>query len=186
MPACSAPTAPRLPAFDEAARVAAELASLPEADVAAAPVALVFDYASAWAWAIQPQGREFDYFRLAFHFYRGLRRLGLSVDILPADCDDLGAYRLVLAPGIMTLQPALEAALESFGGVALVGPRTNSKTADFAIPVPLPPSLPGLDCRVARVESLPPDVEVPLEAGGAFIVLARAAGRRGHGHRAHG
>jgi beta-galactosidase len=48
-----------------------------------ADVAIVFDYASAWAWEIQPQGREFDYFRLVFEFYRTLRRLGLSVDFLP-------------------------------------------------------------------------------------------------------
>jgi beta-galactosidase len=34
--------------------------------------------------------------------------------------------------------------------------------------VPLPPNLPGLDCTVARVESLPPDALVPLEGGGAF------------------
>jgi hypothetical protein len=31
-----------------------------------ADVAIVFDYPSAWAWEIQPQGREFDYFRLVF------------------------------------------------------------------------------------------------------------------------
>jgi beta-galactosidase len=52
--------------------------------------------------------------------------------------------------------------------VALVGPRSNSRTPEFAIPLPLPPNLPGLDCTVARVESLPPDAEVPLAAGGAL------------------
>jgi beta-galactosidase len=35
--------------------------------------------------------------------------------------------------------------------------------------VPLPPNLPGLDAVVARVESLPPDVSVPLQAGGAIL-----------------
>ncbi|MEY4909882.1 MAG: hypothetical protein RL260_3600, partial [Pseudomonadota bacterium] len=39
---------------------------------------------------------------------------------------------------------------------------------EFAIPVPLPPNLPGLDARVMRVESFPPDVTVPLSQGGAF------------------
>jgi beta-galactosidase len=52
--------------------------------------------------------------------------------------------------------------------VALLGPRTNSKTPEFATPVPLPPALPGLDAVVARVESLPPDADVPLEGGGAI------------------
>ncbi len=157
------------PAFDEAAQVARELAAMPDVAGTAAPVALVFDYASAWAWATQPQGRDFDYFRLVFHFYRGLRELGLSVDIIPPDTADLSPWKVVVAPGVATLPPAFLAALERFGGIALIGPRSNSKTADFATPVPLPPNLPGLDCTVARVESLPPDVPVPLDGGGAFL-----------------
>ena len=60
------------------------------------------------------------------------------------------------------------AALRAFQGTALLGPRTNAKTAEFAIPLPLPPNLPDLDAVVARVESLPPDVTVPLQGGGAF------------------
>ena len=130
---------------------------------------LVFDYASAWAWETQPQGHDFDYFRLVFHFYSGLRRLGLSIDIVPPDCEDVSAYALVLAPGVMTLTQELTRALERFEGTAILGPRTNSKTTSFAIPIPLPPNLFGLDCRVERVESLPPDVEVPLVLGGSFM-----------------
>jgi beta-galactosidase len=53
------------------------------------------------------------------------------------------------------------------GGQIVLGPRTNSKTAGFAIPIPLPPALPGLDCTVALVESLPPDIRTPLQEGGA-------------------
>ncbi len=157
------------PAYLEAAEVARELAAMPDVEHTAAPVALVFDYASAWAWATQPQGRDFDYFRLVFAFYRGLRKLGLSIDILPPDTADLSPYKLVLAPGVATLSDALKAALTAHEGIAVLGPRTNAKTADFAIPVPLPPALPGLDCTVMRVESLPPDVPVPLQRGGQFL-----------------
>ena len=156
------------PALAEAAQVAQELRDMPDVGNAAAPVALVFDYASAWAWETQPQGRDFDYFRLVTSVYRGLRALGLNVDILPPDVADLSAYRIVLIPGVATLSAPLLAALAAYKGTALVGPRTNAKTADFAIPVPLPPNLPGLDCTVARVESLPPGIEVPLQGGGAF------------------
>jgi beta-galactosidase len=131
-------------------------------------VALVFDYESDWAWTTQPQGRDFGYFWLAFAFYRGLRRLGLNIDILPPDSADLSGYRLVLVPGVQALSPALLSALDAHQGAALLGPRTNAKTPDFAIPVPLPPALPGLDVLVARVESLPPDAPVPLAEGGAF------------------
>jgi len=158
------------PAHDEAAQVARELAGMPDVGTARADVALVFDYASDWAWATQPQGRGFSYFWLAFHFYKGLRRLGLSVDILPPDVADLSAYKLVLAPGVATLSAALTAALTRYAGTAILGPRTNAKTADFATPVPLPPNLPGLDIRVTRVESLPPDVPVPLADGGTFTL----------------
>jgi beta-galactosidase len=157
------------PAYEQAAEVARELAAMPDVENAPAKVAMIYDYASAWAWETQPQGRDFDYFRLVFHFYRGLRRLGLNVDFLPPDTSDLSGYRLILAPGVATLSAAFLKALDKVEGVALVGPRSNSKTVDFAIPVPLPPNLPGLDCLVARVESLPPDVPVPLAEGGNFL-----------------
>ena len=156
------------PAFAEAAQVARELAAMPDVAHTQAKVALVFDYASDWAWSTQPQGRDFSYFGLVFDMYRGLRRLGLDIDILPPHTADLSGYALVLAPGLAMISPTLMAALATYKGTALIGPRANAKTAEFAIPLPLPPNLPGLDCVVARVESLPPDVNVPLASGGAF------------------
>jgi beta-galactosidase len=131
-------------------------------------VALVFDYASAWAWATQPQGRDFDYFRLTFAWYRALRRLGLDIDIIPADTADLSPWKLVLAPGLATLAEPLQSALARFAGTAILGPRTNAKTPEMAIPVPLPPNLPGLNATVARVESLPPAASVALTGGGTI------------------
>ena len=156
------------PAHDEAAQVARELAEMPDQNTAVARVALVFDYASAWAWDVQPQGRDFTYFRLVFETYRALRKLGLNVDILPPDTADLSAYALVLAPGVATLSAPLLAALAAHKGLSLIGPRSNAKTAEFATPVPLPPNLPGLAATIARVESLPPDVPVDLPLGGAL------------------
>lgn len=156
-------------AFAEVAEVARELAEAPETTPVRAEVALVFDYESAWAWDIQPQGRDFSYFRLVFETYQALRRLGLDVDFVAPDCADLSAWKFVLAPGLATLSPSLKAALAAHRGTALLGPRTNSKTAEFATPVPLPPALPGLDATVARVESLPPGLEVPLAGGGRFL-----------------
>ncbi len=155
-------------AFAEAEQVAEELKHMPDAGTARADVALIFDYASDWAWEIQPQGRSFSYLWLVFDTYRALRRLGLNVDILPPDTTDLSAYKLVLAPGVFTLSDALKSALAAHKGTAILGPRTNSKTPNFAIPVPLPPALPGLDAKIIRVESLPPDVPVPLAGGGNF------------------
>jgi beta-galactosidase len=156
------------PALAEAALVAREIEGLGDLAPAPAPVAIVFDYESAWAWAVQPHGRDFDYFRLVFSAYRALRSLGLSIDFLPPDAADLSAYRLVLIPGLARLPERLKAALPTVGGEAILGPRTNAKTADMAIPVPLPPALHGLDVTVARVESLPPETEHRLAAGGAI------------------
>ena len=98
-----------------------------------------------------------------------MRRLGLNIDILPPDTADLSAYPIVLAPGVATMSEPLLAALAVHQGQSLIGPRSNSKTADFAIPLPLPPNLPNLKATVARVESLPPDVPVPLTLGGNFL-----------------
>jgi beta-galactosidase len=153
-------------AFHEAAQVVRELAELPEVEAGQAPVALIFDYAAQWAWQVQPQGQGQDYFRLVFETYRALRKLGQSVDILPPDSADLSGYRLVLAPGAVTLTDAFKAALAAHDAPVILGPRTNAKTADMQIPVPLPPAIPGLDVTVSRVESLRPDMPRPVEGGG--------------------
>ena len=146
------------PALAEAAQVAREIAEAPDVAASPAPVALVFDYASAWMWEAQPQGRDFDYLTLCLEFYRGLRRLGLSVDVVSPDAD-FAPFRLVLAPGLATLPERLPRAL-------LAGPRAGARTPEFRIPVPLPPAIPGLDCTVALAESLPPGATYAVEGGG--------------------
>lgn len=159
--------------YFEAAQVAKELDELDgqlDEKAGLADVAIVFDYASAWAWEIQPQGREFDYFRLVFDFYRTLRRLGLSVDFVPADTPSLEGYRLVVIPGLFTWTPALLDAIKTHDGHVLIGPRSGSKTADFAIPDILPPALPDdvLGVRVTRIETLRADTPVPVNGGGTL------------------
>jgi Beta-galactosidase len=139
---------------------------LPEAGTAPGDVALVFDYESAWAWDIQPQGRDFDAFRLALDTYRACRRAGLNIDIVPPDIADLSPWPMVLAPGLFSLSAPLRAALAAYRGRALLGPRTDVKTPDFAIPPDLGPGLDGVTSVLT--ESLPPDAEVPLQNGGAF------------------
>ena len=153
-------------AFEAAKTVAAEIARLDLPAVEQAEVAIVFDYASSWAWETQPHGREFDYFRLVFEFYRALRARGLSINILPPDTEDLSGYKLVLIPGLFAWDPKLVAALGAFRSTVLAGPRTGSKTEYFSIPEQLPPDLPAslLDLKIAQVESLRPDC--PVTAAG--------------------
>jgi beta-galactosidase len=135
---------------------------------ARAAVALVFDYESAWAWSIEPQGQDFVYFELVFAFYRGLRRLGLSVDIIPPTPEAVAERKLVVAPGLFTARPDLAEALARGGAAVLLGPRSGSKTPDFHIPDELPPgafrSL--VDVTVRRVETLREGVAIPVDGGG--------------------
>ena len=162
------PDSQAAPALSETAEVAREIADLGEVEQSQAPVALIFDYVSAWAWEAQPQGRDFDYFWLVFSTYKALRRAGLSVDILPPDAASLAGYRLVLAPGLLSLTDALRAAISGHEGLFVAGPRTDVKTPELSIPVPMGPDLPGLDLTVTLTESLPPGSGVALYGGGQF------------------
>ena len=154
------------PGLDEVKAVAAELSQMPDVETAQARVGLVFDYASEWAWKVQPQCKDFSYFRLVFETYRALRKLGLDVDILPPDTKDLSPYKLVLAPGILSLSDPLLSAIRTCDGRVIFGPRANSKTTELSITDPLPPAIPGLDVTVARVETFRGDQPRPLEGGG--------------------
>ncbi len=160
------PDSAEAPGHAEAAEVAREIAEAPDVANTQAGVALVFDYAAEWGWAIQPHGAGLSYFGLVFDTYRALRRLGLSVDVIPPHADAPTGYKLILAPGLMTPDPAFTAALTSGGADVILGPRFGARTADMSTPVPLPPAVPGLDITVARVESLRPGLEIPLANGG--------------------
>ena len=157
------------PALAEARQVADEISALPDVETTQAQAALIFDYESAWAWDVQPQGADFEMFRLAFSAYQALRRAGLNIDILPPDTTDLSDYKLVLAPGIMQLSDPIRAALATFKGIALIGPRSDTKTDELAIPTPMGPDLPDVDVTVALTESIPPDSKIKLQGGGRFV-----------------
>ena len=157
------------PALAEAAQVAEEIETLPDVGTATATVAIVFDYVSQWAWETQPQGADFDYFTLVLSAYRALRRQGVSIDILPPDCTDLSRYSLVLVPGLMTLSDSLGIAIKEASAPVVLGPRFNSKTQNFAIPVPFPPAIGSLNVEVVTSESTPPGVEIGVEGGGSVI-----------------
>ena len=157
------------PALAEARQVADEIEALADVGTAQAQAALVFDYESAWAWDAQPQGADFEMFRLAFATYCALRRAGLNIDILPPDTDDLSRYELVMAPGIMKLSNPLRQVLARFNGIALLGPRTDTKADELSIPTRLGPNLPGADISVSLTESMPPDDAIALADGGRFV-----------------
>lgn len=148
-----------------------------------APVAVIFDYPSMWAAQIQPQGSAFDYFDLVFDIYRGLRKLGLSIDIIPADTHDLSPYKMVFAPSLFHVPTVLQSAIEAYTGVFVAGPRYNTHIHNFTQRTnPRPPAVFGLDgVSLVHVESLPPDCPCALQKGGVLqywaehIDIARTA-----------
>lgn len=163
---------------DEAAQVAAELAALPARlaglglDAQAlqprpARVALVLDYPSLWMAQIQPQGADMPGLGLALRYHAALRSLGLDVDILPPDAP-LQGHALVVAPMLLHAPEDFVAQAACLPGQVVLGPRAASKTAELAMPVPLPPGALAaqLPMRVRGVESLRPGRQLPLQGGG--------------------
>ncbi|MEP3655151.1 MAG: beta-galactosidase [Litorimonas sp.] len=129
-------------------------------------VAIVFDYPSQWAWEVQAQDTNFDYFRLVLDIYKGLRRYGFSkIDILPSSTTDFGDRKAVFIPGLFAWTDELHSAVSSFKGQAILGPRTGSRTDDFHIPDDLPPGLEGI--KVIGIDTLRADSAVALSGGGA-------------------
>ena len=139
----------------EARMVAAEIAALPDPGPPPRRVALVFDYSSAWVTDILPQGQGFAALRVAFEYYAVLRRLGLDIDIVRPGTD-LSGYALVVVPCLPICGEDFVASLAHLSAPVVFGPRTGSKTADFAIPPALPPGplQTLLPLKVVRVESL--------------------------------
>lgn len=153
----------------EAQKVAQELTSAPTVTQRQASVAIVFDYAADAAWDIQPHGQGLSYFGLVFDCYCALRKLGLSIDFLSAETRDFSAYKLVLAPGMMHMPNDLKQALAESESQVILGPRSGARDIHMTIPTPLPPDFPGLDVTVTAVQSLRPDLPMPLSTGGAII-----------------
>ncbi|WP_170326551.1 beta-galactosidase [Ruegeria arenilitoris] len=151
------------PALAEARQTADDLAKLGAVTQTQADAAILFDYASDWAWTTQPQGAGFNYFRLVFSAYRALRRAGLSVDILSASETPKAGYKLILAPGLATIG---EKSQQRLGDLTLYGPRSGAITHDFQIPEARP-GLSELDSEVDLVETLPPNVRREVVGGGA-------------------
>lgn len=158
--------------FHAVAGISKELALLDaRVETIRAPVALIFDYESAWAWRIEPQGQDFSYFDLALSIYRGLRRAGLCVDVIAPTAAAVAERRLIIAPALFAPSQDFAQALAESGATILLGPRAGSKTADFHIPTDLPPGVLRrlIDIRVRRVESLRPAASVRIAGEGAFV-----------------
>lgn len=153
------------PAWNEISKLNSEINSLGIIEQKDAHIALIFDYQSQWAWEIQPQAADFDYFREVFDTYSCLKKLGVDVDVCSSNDPNLDKYKIIFAPSLFSTNEILE----NCSGHLVLGPRFNSKTTEFKIPNPLPPNVMGLDVIVERVETLRPNMSRPLKGAGSVI-----------------
>jgi len=152
------------PGLAEAAQSARDIAALAPIGAPPQQVALVFAYDADWVTKIQPQGAGLSALWAAFACYSALRKLGLNIDIVPPAAS-LEGYALVVIPCLPIVPDQLADELKRFPGQVVIGPRSGSRDADFAIPEGLPPGpLQALfPAKVVRVESLRPGLAHPGE-----------------------
>jgi beta-galactosidase len=160
------------PAYHEASQVAQELKAVGIGGVATkGRVGMVYDYVSEWAWQIQPQAKGFSHGAHVRAFYSAFRKHGIDIDVLAPSTESFAGYDIVVIPALFTWTEALRTAIAEFDGIVLIGPRSGSKTPDFAIPPRLAPDLPSnlLDLKVTRIDSVDPTVGVEVRGGGGAV-----------------
>jgi beta-galactosidase len=145
------------PALAEVRDTASKSETLGRSGEMARDVALIFAFDAEWITQIQPQGEGRSALWAAFDCYTALRRLGLNVDIVKPGTS-LDPYKLAAVPCLPIVSDECAAELERFKGQIIVGPRTGSRTQDFAMPAGLAPGVLEdlLGLKVTRSESLRP------------------------------
>ncbi|MDA9369984.1 beta-galactosidase [Amylibacter sp.] len=153
------------PAWEEIVELNDEINAITTIEQVTSDVVLIFDYPSQWAWEIQPQALNFDYFHEVFDTYSCLKKLGINVDICSSDDKKLNDYKIVFAPSLFLTNNIIE----NCSAHLVLGPRFNSKTKDFQIPNPLPPNVSGLNVVVERVETIRQNMSRRLKKQGSVI-----------------
>jgi beta-galactosidase len=159
------------PAYHEAMQVAEELKTISlDGPAAKGRVAVVYDYQSEWAWEIQPQAKGFSHGAHVRELYAAFRKHGVDIDVLPPSTTSFAGYDIVAIPALFAWNDDLRTAIADFDGHLLIGPRSGSKTQDFAIPTGLAPDLPSnlLDVKVMRIDSIDPTLDIEVRGSGAI------------------
>ncbi len=130
-------------------------------------VAMLQDYDARWAFQIQGNNPGFAYPQHFNDVYRALRAQQVSLDVI-SPRHDLATYRLVVAPALHVVSPALAEKLEHFvaeGGVLVLTARSGVKDlANKVVDGYLPGLLAGLaGAHVEDYDSLPQGARVGLE-----------------------
>jgi beta-galactosidase len=145
-----------VPFLDEVSQTAHEFAKTESSFRDTAPlslVALLYSYDSHWAIQFQKHTGKYDDIELLKSYYRALRQLSQSVDVVSAYAP-LDGYELVAAPSLNVMPKDLADHLLEYvrnGGHLVLGPRSGLKDEFNSL---LPQRQPGflVDALGARVE----------------------------------
>ncbi len=145
-----------VPFYDEASQTAHEFAQVESSFRGTTPVsdvALLYSYDSHWAIQFQKHTEKYDDIGLLKSYYKALRRLSQSVDVVSGYAP-LDSYKLVVAPSLNVLPKDLADHLEEYvrkGGHLVLGPRSGMKDEFNGL---LPQRQPGflVDALGGRVE----------------------------------
>lgn len=127
-------------------------------------VAILYTYDSRWAIDFQRHTRDYDQLQVLLDYYRPLRDLTQSVDIVSADAP-LDRYKLVVAPSLNVISQGLADHLKDYvrrGGHLVFGPRSGMKNGDDALNMERQPGPLGADlgARVSQYYALENSVPI--------------------------
>ncbi len=145
-----------VPVYAEAAQAGRELAKAAPVIAGTSPVsevALIHDYDSRWAIDFNRFSNRYEQLEVLHSYYKALRQLTQSVDIV-TPAMDLARYKLLVAPSLNVVSPALAQQLTAWveaGGYLVLGPRTGMKNEFNALNTQRQPG-PLVSTLGARVE----------------------------------
>jgi len=145
-----------VPFYDEVSQTAHEFVQVEHSfrdTIPVSQVALLYSYDSHWVIKFQQHTEKYDDIGLLKSYYRALRQLSQSVDVVSAYAP-LDSYKLVVAPSLNVLPKDLGDHLLEYvrnGGQLVLGPRSGMKDEFNAL---LPQRQPGYlaEALGARVE----------------------------------
>ncbi|MBZ5544780.1 MAG: beta-galactosidase [Acidobacteriia bacterium] len=119
----------RYQAVSQMGKELAQITGLLKGSKAVSPVALLVSPDSRWAFHIQPLVKDFDYNRQLRLYYSAFRRASVGVNVVFPQ-SDFTSYKVIVAPSLFVVDPALVAKLEDFvkkGGTLVLSYRSGVK-----------------------------------------------------------
>lgn len=156
--------------YQEAKQLGEELKTIAEAVLGAAvrpQAAMLLSYDTRWAFQLQPNNPKFNYSVHYWQYYKALHERQTGIELVAPE-DDFSAYKLLVAPALYILPPALADKLRQYvkkGGVLVVTARSGVKDEYNTVVDQVLPGLLGEVCgvEVEEYDSLAEDMFNPLK-----------------------